>query len=156
MNKRPEAIPEVGKGWLEVPPLPPCTGSGKLSLNGEKILASPVYSFGAQLAAKLRDVGDLKRSFTDAATAVHPPINPPSWDHIAQLCGLSRLRLDPRPLASAKADRADSYELLPLLEKDGLSAEVTLRKSRRPNCLQEPGTSAPQQKFGAAIVSREW
>ena len=70
------------------------------------------------------------------------PINLPFWGHIAQLCGYCSFNDDNRPRAMARADRADAYKRLSLLEKDPLTAGATPRRPKR------YGFAAGAQLFG--------
>ena len=84
---------------------------------------------------------------------MRPPIDLPSWGHVAQLCDLFRFSGDSPPLATAKADRAHAHRQLPLLEKDELSVVVS---------LQRPGHQllyrfAPTTKlFGSAAAASHY
>ena len=120
-----EAIGQVKKRWLDGPHR--FNNGGGLLVNGKPVIANPTFRFGVQQGSKLRDVDDLKRSATNDATFVSTPINPPSWDQIAQMCALYYLKGDRRPLAMAKADHADAYKQLPVTTKDELAAAVTLK-----------------------------
>ena len=120
-----EATDQVKKQWLHGPH--PFNEHGELMVGGKPVRANPAFRFGAQQGKKLRAVDDLKRSATNDATFVATPINLPSRDHVAQMCALYYLKGDRRPLAMAKADRADAYKQLPVTTEDELAAVVTLK-----------------------------
>ena len=96
---------------------------------------------------------DLKRSPANSATAVRPPIDLPSWGHVAQLRDLSRFRRDSRPLASAEADRAHAHRQLPLLEKDELPVVVSLQ---RPGHQLSYGLAPTTQLLGTAAAASHY
>ena len=78
-----------------------------------------------------------------------------TWDRIVQLCDFPRFRGESRPLATAKADRADTYKQPPSAKADEPSAAASLG-----NLTGEMtygfgpgrGCSAPQQLFYVTIV----
>ena len=64
---------------------------------------------------------------TNEATAAYAPINRPSWDHIAQLCGLFRFRGDSGPLDMQRADDADAFKRLPSAKAGELASVASLQ-----------------------------
>ena len=76
-----EAIKQVAKGWLEGPF--EYHQGAKLRVGDKLLEVSPAYGSGVRQGQKPRAVDDLKRSATYDATAIHTPIDLPSWDHIA-------------------------------------------------------------------------
>ena len=96
-------------------------------MDGQGTIVNQTCRFGAQQSDKLRAVDALRGILTNDATDGRGPINPPSRGHAVQMCDALRLRGEIRPLAIAKADRADAYTQLPLVERGELAAAVTRR-----------------------------
>ena len=140
-----EGAPEICSKW-------------RSSIGGESKVVNPVYRFGAQQSDKLRAKGDLKRSLTDDASAVHTPINLASWDRSAQVCYLFRFRVEKRPLGTAEAVHAAAYKQLLLKVGDELSAAARLLNPRDSMCSgfsPERGFLDPPQPFFTKIVRRK-
>ena len=116
---------QVKKHWRDGPRH--YNENGELHVGDEPVVASPAFRFGVQQGEKLRAVGDLERSSPNGATFIAPPVNLPSWDHVAHTCSLFSLKGDRRPLAMAKADHADAYKRLPVATRGELAAAVSLK-----------------------------
>ena len=71
-------------------------------------MVNPAYRFGEQHSDNLRAVDDLRISLANEATAIHAPINLPSWVCLAQMRTFLASKGEKRPLAMAKADHAAS------------------------------------------------
>ena len=70
-------------------------------LNGKATIMNPAYRFGVQQADKFRAADDVRRSMTDEAAAIRPPVNLPSRGHLAQMRMLFVSEGEGRPLAMA-------------------------------------------------------
>ena len=140
-----EGAPEICSKW-------------RSSIGGESKVVNPVYRFGAQQSDKLRAKGDLKRSLTDGASAVHTPINLASWDRSAQICYLFRFRVEKRPLGMPEAGHADANKQIPLKMGDELSAAARLLNPRDSMCcgfFLERGFLDPPQPFLTIALCRK-
>ena len=116
---------KVTKGWRHGPHR--YTPQGELISEGKDTVVNPAYPLGVQQSDKFRAADDLRRSLTNEATPTQTPTSLPSWGHLAQMCALFVSEGALQPLSSAKADHADTYKQLPLLEEGELAVVVTLK-----------------------------
>ena len=86
------------------------TALGDLVFRGMEVVANPAFLCGAQKGEKLREVGYLRGSPANAATAFDTPINFAFWDCISQEGRSSRLDRFDKTLEMAKVDDQDAYK----------------------------------------------
>ena len=89
--------------------------------HGMEVDTSAVFRLKVQQRAD-----DLEQSQTNAATAIHAPINIPYLDYASQIAQGCRLHGRIKMLGMGKADRQDAYRHLPLAARGAFDAVVTL------------------------------
>ena len=115
---------QVEKGLLDGPP--PYDSNGQLPTGEGPGKVNPAFRFGVNQEEKLRAAGALKRSRTNAASAIHSPLNLPTWDHFAAVVRMFEEGRAAEGLAFAKAGHGAAYRQLPDCEERKRLAAASL------------------------------
>ena len=119
---------QVGKRWLAGPLLR--DEDGQLLTKEGPSKVNPALGFGVRRREMLRAAGDLKRSPTNAAAAIHSPANLPRWGSFAIVVRMFQEGPAEGSLAFAIADHRTAYNQAPVCEGREKLAVVSLREPK--------------------------
>ena len=139
-----EAVDQVRNGWIA--PTLALAENGRPADSPEGAY-DVAFLFGEHQGGKIRACDDLKHSLTNRCCQIATPIQPVSWDHVAQLSQITALK--GQELQLFKADHESYYKQLPIDHADQHSAIVALRL---PSSGRRYGFRAKALVFGSTAA----